>query len=124
MSWAENDRLVLLSDSQTEASFRCCGLVATDSTQDGASENESLADADFHSYYRGNEDQADGSSGLYCLRGTHSHSNNRKGGPDDGTAYSYGQVGKGGQTHQAPNEHYRTANSIDEAEQNGQEVQL
>ena len=49
------------------------------------------------------------------LRGIHSHSNNRRGGPDDGTPYGYGQLDEGGQTHQAPNEHYRTANSIDEA---------
>ena len=89
--------------------------MATVTSLDGANENESLADADFQEYYRGNEDRADRSSGLYCLRETHSHSNNRRGSLDDGTTYSNGQIDVGGQTYQAPNGHYKTANSIDEA---------
>ena len=98
-SGAENDRLALLSDSQTEASLRCHGLVATGNTKDGANEGGSLTDGNVHGYCRGNEDHADGSSGLYCLRGTNSHSNNRKGGSDDGTPHGYGQVDEVGQAH-------------------------
>ena len=109
--------MALLSDSETKGTLRGRGLVATVTTKDGASKNESLADADFQGYYRGSKDRADGSSGLYCLRGIHSHNN--RGGPDDGTPYRYEHVDEGGHIYQAPNGHYRTANSIDETEQNG-----